>query len=328
MKTSFLARRAHASVALLGVAFLALPAAGCFKAPPDTSQLKCTTQAGCPANYYCSAAEQKCHLGTADGSAEPVEGGAGGASADGQGNPGGARDGASPSEGTGGSPVVADGGPGGGGQGGSGGLGLGGGGGSANGGASSGALPGSGGISPADAPSGAGGMAPDAPLASGGTGSPDAPLSDNAPAQLANGASCSSASRCTSANCVDGVCCNAPCDGQCQSCNQAGSPGQCVVIKELLSPRGPPAPARVPARGSATGAGKSVPLIAPRSVAPELFARGAHQQVNMRWSGQLSGPDHHHLHRQPMHNRRHRLLDLHRQYLGDDLLGWPLRTDR
>lgn len=30
--------------------------------------------------------------------------------------------------------------------------------------------------------------------------------------------------------CVDGVCCNAPCDGQCNACNVQGAPGQCVVV--------------------------------------------------------------------------------------------------
>lgn len=45
---------------------------------------------------------------------------------------------------------------------------------------------------------------------------PDAEVDASAP--LRDGTECTSASECASGNCVDGVCCNAPCTGTCESC--------------------------------------------------------------------------------------------------------------
>ncbi len=45
-----------------------------------------------------------------------------------------------------------------------------------------------------------------------------------------DGEACAEASQCTSANCVDGVCCNVACDGQCQACDVPGKVGTCAVI--------------------------------------------------------------------------------------------------
>lgn len=49
-----------------------------------------------------------------------------------------------------------------------------------------------------------------------------------------NGAACSANGECTSASCVDGVCCNTPCNGTCQACSAAkkggGSDGTCGAI--------------------------------------------------------------------------------------------------
>jgi len=50
------------------------------------------------------------------------------------------------------------------------------------------------------------------------------------PAQAAS-SSCSSGQQCTSGYCVDGVCCDSKCDGQCQSCRETGSVGTCKAIK-------------------------------------------------------------------------------------------------
>src|SRR5262249_7800086 len=47
---------------------------------------------------------------------------------------------------------------------------------------------------------------------------------------LANGASCGSAAQCGSGNCVDGVCCDTACNGQCEACNAAGSAGVCSAV--------------------------------------------------------------------------------------------------
>jgi MYXO-CTERM domain-containing protein len=45
--------------------------------------------------------------------------------------------------------------------------------------------------------------------------------------KIDNGKACQSANQCTSSFCVDGVCCDSPCTGQCESCAETGSVGQC-----------------------------------------------------------------------------------------------------
>lgn len=45
--------------------------------------------------------------------------------------------------------------------------------------------------------------------------------------KIENGKACQSANQCTSSFCVDGVCCDSPCTGQCESCAETGSVGQC-----------------------------------------------------------------------------------------------------
>jgi hypothetical protein len=42
-----------------------------------------------------------------------------------------------------------------------------------------------------------------------------------------NGVTCMAGTDCISGNCADGVCCDTPCDGVCESCNQAGLVGAC-----------------------------------------------------------------------------------------------------
>jgi hypothetical protein len=52
-------------------------------------------------------------------------------------------------------------------------------------------------------------------------------------ADQAKGASCSSGSQCTSGSCVDGFCCDAPCNGTCQACSAAktgGANGTCKAV--------------------------------------------------------------------------------------------------
>ncbi|MBI5546926.1 MAG: hypothetical protein HY901_23840, partial [Deltaproteobacteria bacterium] len=55
-------------------------------------------------------------------------------------------------------------------------------------------------------------------------------------ARLADGRSCDDAEQCLSARCVDGVCCDGPCDGQCEACDLAGSLGRCSAVSG--EPRG------------------------------------------------------------------------------------------
>jgi hypothetical protein len=54
---------------------------------------------------------------------------------------------------------------------------------------------------------------------------------DTGPTMEPLGAPCTTSENCSSGNCVDFVCCNNGCGGQCQACNSAGSMGTCVTIK-------------------------------------------------------------------------------------------------
>ena len=53
--------------------------------------------------------------------------------------------------------------------------------------------------------------------------------------QLQGGA-CTQAEQCLTGNCVDGVCCNSACNGQCEACDVAGSEGTCRPVDG--APRG------------------------------------------------------------------------------------------
>jgi hypothetical protein len=58
--------------------------------------------------------------------------------------------------------------------------------------------------------------------------------------QAEDGSACGAASDCSSGFCVDGVCCNSACDGQCQACDNANKLGVCSPVS------GAPHGARVP----------------------------------------------------------------------------------
>jgi hypothetical protein len=51
-----------------------------------------------------------------------------------------------------------------------------------------------------------------------------------------NGTSCAGDGECASGHCVDGVCCNDGCQGQCQACNEPGALGRCQPVNG--APRG------------------------------------------------------------------------------------------
>ncbi len=64
----------------------------------------------------------------------------------------------------------------------------------------------------------------------------------------ANGQTCAANDECTSGFCVDGVCCNSACTGQCQGCNEAGSVGTCKTVSG--EPRGTRAACPTPNTGT------------------------------------------------------------------------------
>jgi len=54
--------------------------------------------------------------------------------------------------------------------------------------------------------------------------------------KASGGLPCTTGAQCGSGLCVDTVCCNAPCNGTCQSCNQAGAVGSCVLVASGADP--------------------------------------------------------------------------------------------
>ncbi|HEX4341626.1 MAG TPA: MYXO-CTERM sorting domain-containing protein [Polyangiaceae bacterium] len=65
------------------------------------------------------------------------------------------------------------------------------------------------------------------------------------------GTKCSIDAECSSGHCVDGVCCNSDCTGQCEACNQPSTAGQCLPIPGGM----PPAQGRPGCAGADTACG-------------------------------------------------------------------------
>src|SRR5690606_38143508 len=63
------------------------------------------------------------------------------------------------------------------------------------------------------------------------------------------GETCGSTDECESGHCVDGLCCDRACDGQCEACDGAGSLGLCAPIA------GAPHGGRAPCDGTGTCGG-------------------------------------------------------------------------
>lgn len=60
---------------------------------------------------------------------------------------------------------------------------------------------------------------------------------DTSPAELsANGTACTAGTACRSGRCIDGVCCDSPCDGVCEKCDIAGSEGKCTPVPDGADP--------------------------------------------------------------------------------------------
>jgi MYXO-CTERM domain-containing protein len=66
-----------------------------------------------------------------------------------------------------------------------------------------------------------------------------------------NGTACSIDPECSSSHCVDGVCCDNDCTGQCEACNLPGTPGTCTAIAAGQ----PPATGRPQCNGTGTQCG-------------------------------------------------------------------------
>jgi len=229
----------------------------CFRTP-DTSKIPCVGPSNCPSKFHCvtsqGANQGVCAPGpasAADGStpdsATPTSptdarlGGAGGVG--GTGGAGGTTSGGSSA--TGGSSTVdaylA-------GAGGAGGTSTSSGGTStvdaplAGAGGAGGASTGSGGTSTVDVPpAGSGGVG-----GAGGAGTKlDAPAGTGGTTALTTGAKCTDDSQCTLGFCVDGVCCDNRCGGQCQACAETGSVGTCTTVQS-----GDPRGTRTPCSGT------------------------------------------------------------------------------
>jgi alpha-tubulin suppressor-like RCC1 family protein len=90
----------------------------------------------------------------------------------------------------------------------------------------------------ADAPASGADAGADVPAdtrAEGGSPPPVDALPSDA-SRLANGTACTLGTACTSGLCVDGVCCESACAGQCEACAENNNQGKCVAVTGL--PRG------------------------------------------------------------------------------------------
>ncbi|MBK7580869.1 MAG: hypothetical protein IPI67_11745 [Myxococcales bacterium] len=69
----------------------------------------------------------------------------------------------------------------------------------------------------------------------------------------ANGDGCADGAECTSGFCVDTVCCDQDCTGQCEACNQTGTPGLCVPVAGAPIGSRPACGGTAPCAGTCSG---------------------------------------------------------------------------
>ena len=53
----------------------------------------------------------------------------------------------------------------------------------------------------------------------------------------AEGTTCGAANECASGNCVDGVCCESACAGECETCNLPNTLGKCMPVPDGEDPQ-------------------------------------------------------------------------------------------
>ncbi len=78
-----------------------------------------------------------------------------------------------------------------------------------------------------------------------------------------SGGTCSRDAECSSAHCVDGVCCNSDCTGQCEACNLTGTIGVCTPVPAGTAPSG----ARTACNGTGNQCGGTCDGTNPRTCA-------------------------------------------------------------
>ena len=85
----------------------------------------------------------------------------------------------------------------------------------------------------------------------------------------ANGQVCATAGECTSNLCVEGVCCNGACTGQCESCTVGGVAGTCTPVN------GAPAASKTPCAGTGTCGGSCNGVLRTSCTYPTVECRSA-----------------------------------------------------
>jgi hypothetical protein len=113
----------------------------------------------------------------------------------------------------------------------------------------------------------------------------EAPLKDN-------GAACDAGTECSSGLCgSEGVCCDAECDGQCESCLSAANRGTCVAV---TTPKAPCEGTDTPCGGVCNGTARTscvYPSTATVCAAPSCTAAGARGESKCSGAGQCVAPN-------------------------------------
>ena len=110
-----------------------------------------------------------------------------------------------------------------------------------------------------------------------------------------NGEDCSAGNACESTRCIDGVCCNTTCTGQCQACDVEGSKGTCTTV-----PSGAPHKGRNGCAGTARCQGTcngsfadkcGFPGAATQCTAPSCTAGSSTTETTCNGAGSCTQPD-------------------------------------